>query len=175
MYAAWEGYTYVHEKSENMLREKSINLIIIVVMSWKMSEKQQMIFFSSFFHDYIFIIFSDERKRENLNFERWEWCCSTESVAQFWISQIHIHCAFMRKTHFLSWEKNSLNMKKILFNIQNKNIFFLSHTLLSHFSSSVFMFIFVWMKEKNKLQFNTRLSKKRLVAFIFCNRADMLL
>lgn len=29
----------------------------------------------------------------------------------------------------------------------------------------------VWMK----LQFNTRLSKKRLVAFIFCNRADMLL
>lgn len=31
------------------------------------------------------------------------------------------------------------------------------------------------IRKGRKMQFNTRLSKKRLVAFIFCNRADMLL
>jgi hypothetical protein len=111
---------------------------------------------NDFFLDYIFIIFFlRERMRENWNFERWEWGCSTESVAQFWISQILIHCAFMRESKFLSREKNSLktqknslNMKKFFLIYKTKIFFILSRTLLSHFSSSVFMFIFVWMKEK---------------------------
>lgn len=73
------GYTYMYEKSENMLREKkkNINLIIIVVMSWKMSEKQQMIFFMI-----TFLLFRERENklRENKNTE--SDCCSAERVAQ---------------------------------------------------------------------------------------------
>lgn len=155
---------YVHEKSENMLREKKYKsyhyCCNVMENVWKATND----FFLLFFHDYIFIIFLGReiaRKRGNRNFERWEWnvgqlrvllsseFCKLLSIAHKWEDS---NFSRERKSSLAShWKKKKFfgYEQKILFGTQNKNLYFfgsLSHVTLSFLQQC--FYVHIRMNEK---------------------------